>query len=340
MNLINFRRSTIALATALALAWASAAWSQDVLVTQGADSSASSKRKGLITEWLGNQITIESSGRARQVDADKVIEIQTTWPDTYQAAIDLLQQKRFADAIGPLQTAINAETRPWAQRAMGGKLIECYLATGNERLAVDEFVAITRDDPETRFYNLAPLPWVSHMANGGPTGNVGAWLDSADPVERLMGAAWSLSGPQRNAAVTVLKELAGNPNASIAALAKSQLWGTESVSAKPDTVRRWEAELQAMPRPVRAGAYLMLADAQARNEKEEEAAINLMRIAILYPEQHGLAAAALYRCAKLRQNAGHLDESRTLWTEIQRNYRNTLWAKQATAHLTESNPNN
>ncbi len=340
MKLIKILRSITLLPAIISLAWTGTVWAQDVLVTGVADSSATSKRKGLITEWLGNEITLESSGRARQVDADKVIEIQTTWPESYQTAIDLLQQKRFAEAIGPLQTAINAETRPWAQRAMAGKLIECYLATGNEGLAVDEFVAITRADPQTRFYNLAPLPWISTVANGGPGRNAGAWMESADPVERLMGAAWSLSGPQRNSAITVLKDLTGNPHASIAALAKSQLWGTESVSAKPDTVRRWKAELQVMPRPVRAGAYLMLADAQARNQMPEEAALNLMRIAILHPEQHGLAAAALYRCAKLRQNAGHLDESRTLWTEIQRNYRNTLWAKQASAHLTESNSNN
>ena len=339
MNLTQFLRCTLLLTTILAMGGVSA-WSQDVLVTEGDESSARSKRKGLITEWLGNKITLESSGRARQVDADQVIEIQTTWPETYQVAMEMLQQKRFADAVGPLQTAINSETRPWAQRAMAGKLIECYLATGNEGLAVDEFVAITRADPQTRFYNLAPLPWVSTMSNTGVTGNAGAWMESTNPVERLMGSAWSLAGPQRNSAITVLKDLAGNGNASIAALAKSQLWRTESVSAKPDKVRRWRAELQAMPTAVRAGAYLMLADAQARNQMEEQAAINLMRIPILYPEQHGLAAAALYRCAQLRQNAGHLDESRTLWTEIERNYRNTLWAKQATAHLTESNSNN
>jgi TolA-binding protein len=84
----------------------------------------------------------------------------------------------------------------------------------------------------------------------------------------------------------------------------------------------------------------MLADAQARNKMEDEAATNLMRITVLHPEQHGLAATALYRCANLRQNAGHTDESRTLWAEILRNYSNTIWAKQASAHLNESNSKN
>lgn len=337
---MNDKRFNIFLQAVITLSLTATGWSQDVLVTQGANSTDKSKRQGVITEWLGHQITLEQSGRARQIDSNTVVEIQTKWPDSYQQATDLMQQRRFDEAVGPLQTAINAETRPWAQRAIGGKLIECYLSTGNEALAIDEFVAIARDDPNTRFYNLAPLPWVSTVAMGNISRHADAWMESAEPVEKLMGAAWSLSGPQRNTAIAALKELSGGQNSSVAALAKSQLWRTESISAKSDTLRRWKSELNVMPRPVRAGAYLMLADAQARNKMEDEAATNLMRIAVLYPEQHGLAATALYRCANLRQNAGHTDESRTLWAEILRNYSNTIWAKQASAHLNESNSKN
>ena len=313
---------------------------QDILITQSDGTGEKSKRRGVITQWLGKEITLESSGRSRQIDSDTVVEIQTEWPDTYQKGQELMRSARFADAITPLQQALQAESRPWAQRAIGGKLIECYLATGNESVAVGQFVHIARQDPDTRFYNLAPLPWISTVGLGNINRQTDDWLDSTEPVERLMGAAWSLSGSQRSKAIAALKELSGNKNSSIAALAKSQLWRTESVSAKPNTLRRWKAEIQKMPPSIRAGAYLMLADAQTRNKQNDQAATNLMRIAILHPEQHGLAAAALYRCADLRQNAGHSDESRTLWAEIVRNYSNTLWAKQASAHLNDSKSNN
>lgn len=317
-----------------------AAGGQDILITQAADATAPTKRRGIITQWLGKQITLESSGRARLVDSDTVIDLQTQWPDSYTQAVERMEQQQFAEAIPLLQAAITAELRPWARRAIGGKLLECLIRTGNEASAIGEFVTITREDPETRFFNLAPLPWVSSVFMGNISNQAAGWMQSNDPIEKLMGAAWSMSGNGRQAAVTAMKELSGNENPCVAGLAKAQLWRTQSMSASPDTIQRWESQLNAMPPSVRAGAYLMLADAQSRNELTDAAAINLMRIAVLHPEQHGLAAAALYRCADLRQNAGRLDQSRTLWAEVVRNYENTIWAKQASAKLNESNSKN
>ncbi len=83
----------------------------------------------------------------------------------------------------------------------------------------------------------------------------------------------------------------------------------------------------------------MLADAQARNDQSDQAAINLMRIPVLYPEQHGLAAAALYRCATLRQNANQVNEYISLLNEVRQNYGGTIWAGQATAKLKQLNKN-
>ena len=313
---------------------------QDILITQTADATSPTKRRGIITQWVGKQITLESSGRARLVDSDTVLELQTQWPQSYTQALERIGQKKFGEAVPLLQAAITEESRPWARRAISGKLLECLLRTGNEAAAIGEFVTITREDPETRFFNLAPLPWVSSVFMGNISNQAVGWMDSNDPVEKLIGAAWSMSGNSRQIAVAALKELSENGNACVAGLAKSQLWRTQSMTANPDTIQRWERQLNRMPSSVRAGAYLMLADAQARNQLTDAAAINLMRIAVLHPEQHGLAAAALYRCADLRQNAGRPDQSRTLWAEVVRNYENTIWAKQASAKLNQSKSKN
>ena len=92
-----------------------------------------------------------------------------------------------------------------------------------------------------------------------------------------------------------------------------------------------------MPRQVRAGAYLMLADAQARNQQLEAAALNLMRVAILYPEQYNLASAALYRCADLQQTAGQNENAKSLYAEVIKDYGTTVWAAQAKAKLNNLN---
>ena len=85
-----------------------------------------------------------------------------------------------------------------------------------------------------------------------------------------------------------------------------------------------------MPRDLRAGPYLVLAEAQARAGLIEQALVNLMRIPILYPEQRTLCAAALYRAASLLHNKGQTEQAQTLLNELITYYPQTIWAQQAT----------
>ena len=313
----------------------SSASCQDTLVIRSPKTDKVSKRRGLITEWKDTTITLDSNGRVKDFDSSTVIRVETSWPDSYQQGKELLASRKYADAIGVLRTARNAESRPWAQRMISAKLIECYLATSNEAAAVGEFLTIVRDDPQTRFFSLIPLPWTDSVEPGGFAEQAKRLMKSDQLVEQLIGAAWLVTSPQRAEALEKLGVLSRDINPTIVALATAQRWRAERVMAGPREIQRWNRQIKSMPIELRAGAYLTLADAQSRNGQPQQAAINLMRIPILYPEQHGIAAAALYRCALLRHDAGQPSEAKTLLSEIRLEFPGTAWAARAKSKLNE-----
>ena len=53
-----------------------------------------------------------------------------------------------------------------------------------------------------------------------------------------------------------------------------------------------------------------------RQQQWEPAALALMRIPILYPEQRALAAAALLQAARSLESLGRTDEARRLYREV------------------------
>ena len=216
-------------------------------------------------------------------------------------------------------------------------MVICHQAVGDAGAATEAFLKIAREDPHHRFYHLVPLPWESTLGNAMLVRSADQWIDSESTIERLFGAAW-LIGSDRQRALARLRQLEEQDDPMVAALARAQRWRTESVSADPKTVDRWTAQVRAMPRAVRHGALLILADAQARNGHADAAAINLIRIVELYPEQHDLGAVALYRCADLRHNAGHADQARTLWSEVVAKYPRSIWAQQAAEQLENRYP--
>ena len=307
---------------------------QDVVTLRtGPDQTV--KRRGTIVEWLGNTITMEINGRPRSIDTDELVDVETPWPAGYDQAAGLLKQRQFAAAAPLLQQALTEEQRPWARRIILARLVECSLALDDPRTGMLAFVQIVKEDPDTRFFHLAPLPWLSSLGADAMAGATKPWLQSSEPVERLFGAAWNLSGADLQAADAVLAELEQTAGPNIASLARAQRWRVQRIAADQPRIDRWAAQVRGMPHAVRAGALLMLADAQTRNGLETDAAINLMRVVALYPAQYQLAAYALYECGQLRHNAGRPEEARRLWNEASREYGLSSWSRQAQAKRDE-----
>ena len=148
-------------------------------------------------------------------------------------------------------------------------------------------------------------------------------------MTQLIGASWLLGGPNRDKGIKLLEELSRDIDPRIKNLAIAQLWRTR-VGANRKQVEVWQKTVDQMPRDLRAGPYLVLADAQARAGWTDMAIVNLMRIPILFAEQKTLSAAALYRTGNLLHNTGNTEQAQSILNELVTNYPQTIWAQQAT----------
>ncbi len=306
----------------------------DVVITKRTGKNASGsdtlKRKGTITQWKGLSLTIFSSGAEREIDNDDIVEVKTAWSEDYIAALNAIRTGQTQEAIPKFQSALNQESRAWAQNIIRSKLMDALLSLEQYSAAVKQFLLILSDDPQTRLVHLAPLPWTGTGTQLNQQAQ--QWIATKDPTVQLIGASWLLVGPDRERAINVLDQLTRDIDPNIKNLAIAQLWRSRTnVNAKQTVV--WQNIVDKMPRSLRAGPYLVLAEAQTKTGQNEQALINLMKVPILYPEQKSLAAAALYRTGKLLSASGKPTQSQTIFNELKKRYPQTIWAQKATQSL-------
>ncbi len=298
----------------------------DTVITRKPEAEKTVKRKGKIIDWRGGTLTIESTGREREIDNNHIVEVQTVWEDSYRNGLNELREGRVKLAIEQFGYAMQKESRPWARRIIRSHLVKSYLAVDRPADAVKQFLEIVAADPQTRFFHLAPLPWAE--SGTALAQQAEKWIEMRQPVGQLIGASWLLSGAKRSVAIKKLEELSQDIDPRIRTLAIAQLWRTRT-NVSPKQTEVWEGLVEKMPRKFRAGPLYVLADAQSKCEKTDSALINLMRIPILYPQQRSLGAAALYRSAGLLHNKGQAKQSKAILSELVTSYPETIWAQQA-----------
>ena len=298
----------------------------DIVISRKPGAEKTVKRKGTIIDWRSGTLTIESTGREREIDSNHIVEVQTAWDKFYQAGLKELQQGQVKLAIEQFGYAMQKEKRPWARRIIRSHLVESYLAVDQPGDAVKQFLEIVAEDPQTRFLHLAPLPWAG--SGNALVQQAEKWIEFRQPIGQLIGASWSLAGPKRSVAIKKLEELSRDIDPRIRSMAIAQLWRTRA-NVSPKQTEVWEGVVEKMPHQFRAGPLLVLADAQSKCQKTDLALINLMRIPILYPQQRSLGAAALYRCAGLLHNKGQAKQSKSILNELVTKYPETIWAQQA-----------
>ena len=302
---------------------------EDVVITRRKNSQETVKRRGVIKEWKGLAITITNNAGEIEIENEAIVEVQTSWQPGYLAGLEALKSGDPTAAITLLRSALAAEQRAWAKRIIRADLVRAYRAGENDLAAIEQFLQMIQDDPQSRFFHHCPLPWLpTKVVLNQPAQQ---WIKSDDPAQQLIGASWLLTGNQRQEAIRVLEELSNDIDANIRYLAISQLWRTRKLNVNARQIEVWKSQIGAMPKPLRAGPWLVLAEAQARLDQIDEAIINFLRIPILYPDQIGLSAAALYRAGYLLHNTGRSKEAQMIWSELRQQHPDSLWAQQAPA---------
>ena len=141
-----------------------------------------------------------------------------------------------------------------------------------------------------------PLPWSDEWNRLTPswTQEVFELMSSQTPSMRLLGASWSLGGPHRLEAIEVLKSLAKNDTAWIAAYSTIQLWRLslpeEILSAR---IEEWIAQRDELPVPLQAGPTMLLAHRLEQANQPKLAIAQWLRVASMHQDRYHLAEQAM-----------------------------------------------
>jgi tetratricopeptide (TPR) repeat protein len=301
----------------------------DVLVMARPGSDVLSRRKGRIEQWQGRTITMTIGSRSKEFDSDQLVALETEWSPEFTRAKKLKAAGQSRRAVELFVKAIKRESRPWAKRMMRAELMDVYLLLGEPASGVQEFRLILSGDPNSRFINRMPLPWENRLAS---VPGADDWMASDDSATRLLGASWSLTTPNREAAIEVLGDLAGDLDPRIRDLATTQLWRTRS-RVNEKLVQHWEGIVESMDPESRAGALFVLSEAQQKVGRFDAAVLNLMKVVTLHERQSALVAASLKRISETARLAAADSSSlkgadpELFLAELQSRFPESVWAK-------------
>ena len=151
----------------------------------------------------------------------------------------------------------------------------------------------------------------------------------------LLGASHLITTSARPAALNRLKQLALGMDGRIARLAQAQTWRAAVVTADARQLARWEAAIEAMPEPLRAGPYYVLGLGWAQRQAWEQAALALLRVPILYPQHRTVAARSLLDAGRSLEKLDRPHQAAGLYRELMKDYPNSRSATEARARLEE-----
>ena len=301
-----------------------AALAEDVVVLKPSGNSRTQRRVvGEITDYNGREIIIRTaSGRETSLPADRVEEISTEYTEPHIDADALFAQRKFKEAFAKYKAALATEKRFWVQRQILASIAWCQRARGKAVDAAQAFLLIVKHDPDTPFYDAIPLVWRPGELPLEVQRKATEYLrDETNSVAQLIGASWLLSDTaQRSAAIAKLESLTESGEKRVAQLADAQLWRTQLVSAGSGEVHRWQSAIDRMPESLHGGPYYLLGQLLAKEKRYDDAALALLRPAILHAQDRSLASESLLAAGEALAAAGDKSQAAICWQELVRDY--------------------
>ncbi len=300
----------------------------DVVIVRSDQNEVTRRIRGKIVRWEGSALTIAAGSRERQIDNDRIVDVETEWSKVATQARQQMAAGAFARAIVRLRQAMETEQRPWVKTMLRAELIRALLATDQPAAACNQFLIVLRDDPNTRFLGIAPMVWTDGVRE--PTLIVRArdWLTSEVPMVRLLGASYLVGTAQQEAALQLLEPLSRDLDQRIAGLASAQIWRTQQ-NVDIRLIEQWRDQLSAMPKELRPGPNHVLAGHFEAASQFDEAITTWMRLPILHDDRPDLAAAALYRVARLMHNTASEESADIVHQELTRRFPDSVWTQRA-----------
>jgi len=294
---------------------------------------------GTIVDFTGQQLTLQTVVGQRTISAEKIAAVQTSYPSSYQEALELLREGHVTQAIPKLEQAIREEERVWVQRELLAKQAKTLANAGQIDAAGDLFLQIVKSDPDTIHIDAMPLAWSSLPPDIQRDQAARKWMEMPNLHAKLMGASWLLATSQRGEARQTLESIERTSFPKLALLATALLWQQELVSVDERTLERWQRQIESgiLPRSACCGPWVVIAKGWYRLRQYERCALVAMRCPILFPENRTLAAESLLVAAKALEKNRQPIESKRLVTEIVHQYTQQPAYQQAALMLQQFN---
>lgn len=279
---------------------------------------------GEIVDFNGTRIVLKfSNGRETDYPAERVQRYRTHLTSEHSQANQLFAQKQYAAAIDQYSKAERgSEQRPWVRREILAQRARCWNFRGHASQAADDFLAIYASDPQHRHWDCIPLLWRNQEVNVLEQRKFAAWIDDARNEAKQLIAASHLLGINKHSeqAKRVLQALARADEAKIAWYAQAQLWRLELTTAPVSRVREWEVQTEKQPTCCQAGAWVLIGRAWSLQRNQSSAALAWLRVPLVFAENRALAADALLSAAQATEGLGQIEDARTLYEEVTRDY--------------------
>lgn len=285
---------------------------------------------GHILDYTGTNLTIQAGTAGPQVlGADAVLRVETYYDPDHVLALESFQSGETEQARTLFQKALASESRDWVKREILAGLVRCDTREEDLISAAKYFLEITRSDPLTRHWGIAPLVWSPTAIGTSLSHQARVWLTGDDESAKLLGASWLLVDPVYGEAVRrELEKLGRSTNARITALSRMQLWRLKLASGRITdvTLSGWQDDINRLPMNMRAGPQYLKAAALVRLGSIRQASAELLWLPLVYSENEPLAARALREAADGLQQAGLTREAVTLYRELISRY---AWSSES-----------
>lgn len=249
---------------------------------------------GYVVDLDDRQVTLNlGTNGQRTIEVSQVLSIRLNANQSVVQARQLVLSGKFQQAITQWENVIRQEKADWLRRYAASQRCACQEAAGQKLSAVTSFLAMARQSADRVPWEVAPLAWTDQTHGPILDQQLEKWLDSKDPTQLFLAASLGLQNAKYSAASRqVMQQAAAAKDERLAALARTQLWRLES-SVSPARLAEMQSELASVPRELQAGGWFLLGRFKKQAGKPKEATADFLRVATLYPDQHGLALLGL-----------------------------------------------
>lgn len=299
---------------------ATTAAAQDTVYLSGSG-GGQTKITGRILDYTGRELRLEHpGGREQSFPAERVLRVETQYGPQQAEADALFAKHRFDRALPLYLKALDAEPRRWVRRQIIAQIVWCYRALDRLEQAGEAFLVLVREDPQTPHFGCIPLAWMPRQPPVDLERAALRWRDREEPAAKLLGASHLLTSSTRRDALERLRKLTAAPDQRIARLAMAQVWRTEVATATAAQIDTWDRLVEQMPEPLAAGPCFILGLTRAQHGQPEQAALSLLRVAILYPKHRPLAARSLMDAGRALEKLDRSGQALRLYRELIRTY--------------------